>query len=99
MSCIEIITSVERRRKYSRSDKERLVLAAGSRAPALRMLSRRLGRSEPFISLAASCIGFAAIGGARGAGVHSDDGRSGGACAGTSIDVRDHDRVRRRRAA
>jgi transposase len=28
MSCIEIITSVERRRKYSRSDKERLVLAA-----------------------------------------------------------------------
>jgi transposase len=43
MSCIEIITSVERRRKYSRSDKERLVLAAAEPGARVADVARAAG--------------------------------------------------------
>ena len=67
MNRIEVITSVERRRRWSAEEKARLVAAMDEPDAVVTEIARSRGRRrEPAVSLAAA-IG----GGARGAGVRA----------------------------
>ena len=68
MDRIEVITSVERRRRWSTAEKARLVAAMNKPGAVVSEMARRAGsRREPSISLAAAVCGAT---------------RDGGVCAG-----------------